>query len=222
MRREAALKKGEKKKRERELKKRAQRKAARGVSAARGPRVSPHVRQARGYPLEGCWAQKGWEESGLAATAVARRQPDERLVYGVFLVDYYCLGVKDTFARADVPPARFHADFLARHMPGGQPVAIGADLAHELIYGAIEFAARFGFRPHPDFALTQFILDPPEAHPPTGKVEFGREGKPFYVSGPNDDVDAIIARLMRTAGPGNFHYLLHLGEPPIDYFGEAD
>ena len=70
----------------------------------------------------------------------------------------------------------------------GEPLPITMELAHELIWGGIEYAARYGFRPDPDFKLAQLVVDPPEAHPRTGAVTFGKDGKPFYVSGPHDNV----------------------------------
>ena len=65
---------------------------------------------------------------------------------------------------------------------------------------------------HPDFKLSQHILDPPDMHPITGEVDFGKDGKPLYISGPHDDVDAIMRQLTRTAGEGNFDYLMLVGD----------
>jgi hypothetical protein len=104
----------------------------------------------------------------------------------------------------------------------GKPVEISPDLAHEIIYGGIEYAKQFGFRPHRDFDLSQFILDPPDAHPRTGKAEFGKDGKPFYISGPYDDVDAILRQLVRTAGEGNYHFMTQIGGPPPDEWEEDE
>ena len=43
------------------------------------------------------------------------------------------------------------------------------------------------------------------------EFEFGKDGKPFYVSGPNEtraDSERIIATLTRKLGPGGFHYMV--------------
>lgn len=165
--------------------------------------------QARSYPLEGCWVQEDWRESGLAVVVVARRQPNGRIVFGNYLVDYYCLGLKSTYCNFDIPPERFYRELLPQMISfAGRPQSISAGLAHELIYGAIEYAAQFGFRPDRDYRLSQYVLDPPEMHPRTGKVEFGKEGKPFFISGPHDDAKAVVSQLLRTAGEGNFDYLV--------------
>ncbi len=91
----------------------------------------------------------------------------------------------------------------------------------ELIYGAIEFAARYGFQPHPDFTrqMADLFLAPSDSYPRDHKIEFGRKGKPFYIAGPYDDeqkIRRIIDTLMSTTGEGKFDYLVSAGpfEPP--------
>ncbi len=211
------MKKGDKKKQQKALKQRARVKAVR--QRERTPKsMSPHqhIRQARNYPIEGCWTQRGWDEGGMAVIVVARRQPDRNIAFGCYLVDYYCLGVKDAYCNANIPPREFRRRYLPKMLPG-KPLEIPPALAHEIIYGSIEYAARFGFRPHKDFGLAQRILDGPQAHPRSGKVEFGKDGKPFYISGPYDNPDAIIRQLTRTAGEGNFNFLMQLNELPDEW-----
>lgn len=210
------MKKGDKKKRQKALKRRTKSKARRQSRSTGSMTTLHHIRQARSYPIESCWVQQGWDESGLAVVVVARRQPSGDLVFGNYLVDYYCLGLKDTYCNADIPPGRFRHEFMPQIFGSGAPVSISPALAHEIVYGGIEYAAQFGFRPHRDFKLSQHVLDPPEAHPRTGMVEFGKDGEPFYVSGPYDNADAIIRQLTRTAGEGNFHFLMQIAGPPPD------
>jgi hypothetical protein len=213
------MKKGDKKKQQKALKKRTERKQARKQeNLLQGLSPLRYVRQARNYPIEGCWVQEDWDEGGLAVIVIARRQPNGNLVFGNYLVDYYCLGVKDTYFNADVPRSQFQNDALpTMYRATGKPIKISSDLAHEIIYGSIEYAKQFGFRPHRDFDRSQSILDPPDAHPRTGKAKFGKDGKPFFVSGPYDNVDAILRQLARTAGEGNYHYMMEMSQMPPDW-----
>ena len=126
-------------------------------------------------------------------------------------------GLKDTYYNAGIPPGKFRRDFLPKMIRTGSPVDISPALAHEIVYGGIEYSAQFGFRPHADFKRSQYILDPPDRHPRSGKVGFGHEGKPFYIEGPYDDIDAILRQLTRTADEGNFHYLMQIAGPPPDW-----
>lgn len=92
----------------------------------------------------------------------------------------------------------------------GKPEVCDIDLVHELVYGAIDFARRYGFEPHPDFKLGGMVLDPPA--PSRHKLEFGKDGKPFYVSRPYDNARAIVDKLEKTAGAGNYDYMVMLGD----------
>ena len=53
--------------------------------------------KARTLPIGKCYVNDGWEENGFAIVVVTRIRPSGNLVYGQFLVDTYCLGVKDAF-----------------------------------------------------------------------------------------------------------------------------
>jgi hypothetical protein len=218
------MKKGEKKKQQKALKRRTERKAAQKTTRSLNvlPLQLQTLRRSSAFPLAGCWAQSGWQQNGLAVVVIARRQPDDLITFGAYLVDYYCLGIKNCYYNVDIPVSRFFSEFLPKMIRGGSPQEISADLAHELIYGSIEYAAQFGFRPHADFKRGQWVLDPPEQHPRTGRVTFGHEGKPFFISGPDDNVDAIMNQLLRRAGPGNYNYLAQIGPPDGDLFPEDD
>jgi hypothetical protein len=166
---------------------------------------------AREYPILGCWIMGGWQDQGITPVVVARQQPEDRVIYGSFLVDIFCLGVKNALWKADVSLNQFHRNLpqLCSKMP--EPCEIS--LAHELIYGSIDYARYYGFEPHPDFGKASLVLDLPETHPRKHKIKFGKDGKPFFVAGPYDNVQTIMNQLMRTAGEGNFHYLAMLGGP---------
>ncbi len=213
------MKKGEKKRQQKALARRTKRKLERAALRAS---AGSALLQARTYPIRGSWVQSGWRNEGIAEVVIARRQPNGRVLFGAFLVDLYCLGVKDYFTTSDVPYDQFMHDALPSLIHGGIPQQISADLAHEIVYGSIEYAARWGFEPHPDFEKAQYVLDSPDMHPRRGAVTFGKDGKPCYISGPYDDVDSIMEQLDRTAGPGNYHFMLGLNGSADDWLSSLD
>ena len=77
-----------------------------------------------------------------------------------------------------------------------------------MIYAAIDYAGQFGFTPEKDFAQSQFLLAPRGELKEPYDLTFGRDGKPFFVAGPYDNARQIIKQLEKTAGPGNFDYLV--------------
>jgi hypothetical protein len=97
-------------------------------------------------------------------------------------------------------------------------------LAHNIIYSAVAFAEEYGFKPHKDFtSITRFMLDEDTEDVELIEVECGKNDKPFYVCGPYDDrkkAEAIIAQLERTAGKGNYDYILPVSDD--DYYQEAN
>jgi hypothetical protein len=50
--------------------------------------------------------------------------------------------------------------------------------------GGLAFAAKFGFSPHVDWQQAKVIIEPERTF--SDKFTFGRDGKPFYISGPYD------------------------------------
>lgn len=180
----------------------------------------------------GCWVSAGWSDglkvprrrgwpdarvrgshlTGLVGVLVARegRRAGEVSACG-FLVDTYCLGVKDALGphrveRRELPAFvdRFFGPFA------GEPVEAPTDLARHLVWGAVAYAGDLGFEPHPDFhAAADHLgaLEEPSA------ISFGRDGKPFYVEGPEDDTDRILATLERRLGYDNFHFLVSAPMP---------
>jgi hypothetical protein len=170
-----------------------------------------HLQHVREYPLYGCWIMAGWQKEGITPVVVAREQEPGKIMFGVYLVDLYCLGIKDVYIRSDYSLNRFE-----RELPklcAATPEKCSVELAHEVIYGALEYAEKLGFQPHSDFKkqMADLMLDPPDTHPHVDHVSFGKEGKPFYVAGPYDDeqkISFVIKTLTSTCGEGNFHYLV--------------
>ncbi len=192
---------------------------------ARAPRPKPirwtgpaqHLKKAREYPILGCWLEAGWQETGIAQATVAREQPNGRVICSIFVVDHYCLGIKNALWKADVSQKRFETlrDELYRGIP---PEAVSSEFAHEYIYGALEYAEKYGFKPHYDYHEASKVLFPADHYPRTDEIEFGKDGQPFYISGPYDNPDQIRNTLMRTAGEGNFNFIMALDDPPAGFF----
>jgi hypothetical protein len=88
---------------------------------------------------------------------------------------------------------------------GGRPLEAPAELARHLVFGATEYARALGFEPVPGFEKTIDHLGPwagPSA------IGFGRDGKPFFIQGPNDNASRITNTLERSAGRDNFQFLV--------------
>lgn len=170
-----------------------------------------------------CWVSPGWSTgllvdrpdwpdvdtasstgSGLANVLVAREEKGTKVSVCGYLVDVFCLGVKDIIGprmmnRSAVPElsAAFFSAYRAR------PLVIPLELAQHLVLGAVEFARDLGFAPAAGFDAIRGYLEPwtgPSA------IRFGLQGKPFFIQGPYDNAARIHRTLERSVGDGNFHF----------------
>ena len=194
----------------------------RGVPANRPDRTAPMEK-----PLIGCWITRQWSNgltvqdrptdwiddddlpplapgAGLPSIAVVRAHDDNEVSICGWLVDTYCLGVKNA-----VPPSMidrrelpgFLDDFFSAYANGALPAPI--ELVQDLVFGAVDYARSLGFDPHRDFYLTAPHLG---TWQPPSRIGFGRDGKPYFQQGPYDNPIRVMRTLDRSVGPGNYHF----------------
>jgi hypothetical protein len=118
------------------------------------------------------------------------------------------LGVKDTLFFFGIEPDNIYEEVLNRAYGGDNFEEIDANLAQNIVWGALEYAEDLGFTPHRDFEVTEYLLDPADKIEYV-EVEFGKDGKPFYFSGPYDDTDKILNKLVNKLGVGGFNFILN-------------
>jgi hypothetical protein len=179
----------------------------------------------------GCWVSPGWSRdlaiagqhdwpdlpvaedgpAGIACVAVARRHRPQRVSVCGYLVDTYCLGVKNALGpkvmnERDLPG--FLWAYFAVFDEVGGSLAVPLDLARHLVWGAVDYARSLGLEPAPDFAAAADHLG---RWSETSAITFGRNGTPFYVAGPHDNPRAVLRTLNRARGEGKFHHLVPVG-----------
>jgi hypothetical protein len=139
---------------------------------------------------------------GLVSALWVRANRYDHLTACGALVDVYCLGVKNALGPKNLQADELRA-FVSRYFRSydAPPVEVPFELVQSLCLGAVEYAASLGFEPHPDFAAVQPSLGAWSGPSP---IRFGKEGRPLYVQGPDDDVFRIVHTLRRTVGDGGF------------------
>jgi hypothetical protein len=175
--------------------------------------------------IVGCWVSPGWSQGltvqghpqwpdidaadagaqGLVSVLVAREERYGRVRVCGWLVDVYCLGVKDVVGPRVMDGHRaseFTRSYFAAYQ--ARPLEAPVELARHLVVGAVAYARSLGFEPAPGFQATAGQLGPwtgPSA------IGFGRHGKPLFVQGPRDNAAGILKTLERSVGRDNFHFL---------------
>lgn len=167
-----------------------------------------YIRQkARNLPIHECMVNNNWNEHGMATVMVTRKHTNGNFTSAIFLVDIFCLGVKDTTFQFNMQPDEYE-DYVNHFINRGDCQTIDYVLAHNIVYAGLAFAEEFEFKPHRDFtSTTRFMLDEDTDDIELIDIECGKEGKPCYVITPGDTdqkVDRIIDQLERTAGENNF------------------
>ena len=178
----------------------------------------------------GCWVSAGWSRgltvnghsdwadiedddedgpSGVACVLIARRDRGSRVSVSGYLVDVYCLGVKNAIGPEVMPERDLYT--YRRWFFGAfpdEPLEAPIELVRHLVFGAAEYARSLGFDPHRDFEAAAGHLG---SWTGPSAIMFGRGGKPYYVEGPYDNANRILETLSRTVGRDNFHFLVGAG-----------
>ena len=176
------------------------------------------VLQAQRWTLLETRITDGLIEQGIANVFIARRGPHNQVVGVVFLVDTYCLGVKDVSVFYG-PETRWHEIIQQQVESGARLEPIAPEALRKLVEGAVDYAKSFGIDPHRDWIKASPIFGDIDASKSLVEFTYGQDGKPSYVSGPYDRperVKQILQALTQHAGAGNFHFTTHYSPDELD------
>lgn len=168
----------------------------------------------------GCYISAG-VRTGMGTVVIARRAPGGRVAIVFFLLDTFCLGVKNAGGRfgtlSDIEEMLGMMGQNEEMLPAAPPTA------RKLVEDAIEYANSLGLPPHPDYRRVAPIWGDIDASESDEEFTFGREGKPFYVAGPHDDAarqTLIMQRLQQAVGEGNFDFVLASAQMPAGFIAD--
>ena len=175
--------------------------------------VPGRMRQAATAPILHCCAGAAIWQEGIGQILISRQLSSGMVAFGCFLVDTYCLGVKNAFMNI-VPHARY-ADLYGRIIRQDETVEMQPECARKLIEGAVEYADKLGFSPHPDYQTAKLIFGNIDVEACHEEFTFGKDGKPFFVAGPYDSpahCEQIIRTLHDRCGLGRYHFVMPADE----------
>ncbi len=199
-------------KRQKKLEKRkAKQKAEQRQLARRNEGGLPaKLKQAATAPILHCCTTDTLWDKGMGQVLVSRQLPGGQVAFGAFLVDRYCLGVKNAFAGV-APRSRYQEKMYDRLASHDTLVPLEPTSARKLVEGAVQYALGLGISAHPDYRIAKLIFGDIEADASAEDFEFGKDGKPFFIAGP-DDGPARCQQILRTlenrCGPNGFHFIV--------------
>jgi hypothetical protein len=164
-------------------------------------------------PIHACLVPERLFDLGIGNVIVSRKMPNGFIGAAFFLVDVFCLGIKDAFYGV-LSPAEY--DYKLAGLQQETFRSIPPACARKLVEGAEAYARDLGFPPHPDYQRARQIFGDLDATACPTHYVFGKDGKPFFMSGPYDTpakCRRIIDTLTRRCGPEGFHFVVAGGWP---------
>jgi len=169
------------------------------------------IRVASKGPFVRCLMPSTLFEIGMGHVVVARALPSGLLGCAYFLVDVFCLGIKDVLY-AEIGENELRSR-LAEQDEAQRFIEVEPARARKLIRDAAAYAAGLGLAAAKDTPAIEAIFGDVDAGACTETFTFGRDGKPFFMSGPNDTparIRAITRALEESRGADAWDYMVEV------------
>jgi hypothetical protein len=186
----------------------------RPVALRQSADLTVRLKAADRWPIVTALVPENLWSSGIGNLLIARRMSDERLAIAAFLVDVFCLGVKNAFWKI-VTPREF--DSLRHDIERmGKLRSVAPDYFAKLVYQVVDYAQSLGFRPHRDFQEAQLLLAGMDPSQCGEEFQFGQNGQPLYIRGPSESPERarLIANRVDDLG-GKYVVRIDPAELPI-------
>jgi hypothetical protein len=166
------------------------------------------IRMASKGPFVRCVVPSTLFEIGIGHVVVARAMPSGLLGCAYFLVDVFCLGIKDVFFTE--LGAREFQSRMAQQEDLQHFIDVEPAHARKLIRDAAAYAAGLGLPAAKDTPTIEGIFGDVDAESCTETFTFGKDGRPFFVNGPDDTparIRAITKALENSQNAGGYDYI---------------
>jgi len=166
---------------------------------------------AAGMPIHECLVPRGLFDLGLGSVVVSRKMPNGNIGFAIFLVDVFCLGVKNCLF-AVLPQGEYERKMQGLQQDEGLE-RIQPACAVKLIENAMAYARDLGVSPHSEYAIIKKIFGDINPAICPQEFKFGKDGKPLYISGPNEtmpDSERIIDILNKRSGAGGVDSMMKM------------
>jgi hypothetical protein len=165
------------------------------------------VLRAADAPIQHCFLTEAVFDIGMGTLVLARGATPHHVALSSFLVDVFCLGIKDVmFESVEREVFEIYMDAT----DAGSPlVSVDPSYARKLLRDLAAWSQSIGFAPHRDFAAVEQVFGDVSADASDAGFRFGRDGKPVYIPGPTETAPLIrrrIAQLQKHLGDDGFGF----------------
>jgi hypothetical protein len=165
------------------------------------------VLRASQAPIQQCLVTESLFETGMGTLILARGATPHLLAFGSFLLDVFCLGIKDVMFES-LEGDEF-ATYVEATDAGASLASIDPHHARKLLRDLAAWSQSIGFAPHQDFATVERIFGDVSAEASEVDFQFGSDGKPLYIPGPFESATVIrrrIEQLQKHLGEDGFEF----------------
>jgi hypothetical protein len=165
------------------------------------------VLRAAGAPIQHCLLGESMFDIGMGALVLARGATPHHIAFGSFLIDVFCLGIKDVMFKS-VERDVFEM-YVGSMDAGSRMVSVDPSYVRKLLRDLAAWSQSIGFAPHRDFAAVERMFGDTSADASDAVFRFGRDGKPVYIPGPSDTAPLIhrrIEQLQKYLGDDGFDF----------------
>ena len=160
-------------------------------------------------PIHECLVPYELFRKGIGTVIISRKMPNGKIGAGFFMLDAFCLGAKDAYFKELSPPNYQQTGYEFKQRENLQPSSPA--YARKLVEECVDYAKSIGMVAHSDYRKARKIFGDINTEECLEKFAFGKDGKPFYMSGPYDTPEKsrkIINKLTKICGPDGFNYVI--------------
>lgn len=164
--------------------------------------------KARGLEIGKCYVSQYMKAYGEGHVVVSRLHKGGKVSAAFYLVDIYCVGVKNSFYKLRMDDYEFEELIERMRMEDVQECSY--EEAHNWVYSAVAFAEEAGIQPDKSFNLTQYMLEEDTDEVPLMEFEFGKNGKHCLVAHSNLEASQYLPAMKAHLGD-NYDVLIETG-----------
>ncbi len=168
-----------------------------------------YIRQrARLLPIYKCYKGTNNIEDREMMILVVRRHAGGTFTVGGYMLDRWCVGVKDTlwYFNIDQSDLERLIHIVGDRLDNWDEVDYVE--AHNWVYGALDWATNAGLSPCKDFALTRYILEEDDDAVELREYPFGRDGEYCLMVKDKQELNKYLPTVKATLGEGNFQTII--------------
>ena len=150
------------------------------------------LREAAGQPILDCLVSAKLFETGIGNLVLVRGPSRQLQNIACFMLDTFCLGVKDVFFRT---VEREQAEYMLDGLRDlSLMVEVSPEEARKLLRDVAAWAAGNGFPQPEDFMATELLFGTVKPTETDYTARFGHDGKVLYIPGPSETPTQIRRR----------------------------